>query len=395
MFDLALTILTLAQDGAPGAEVTVQPKPWWHLLIDNALALTILFLFITAIVSLIVNQRKRDKCLKLLGDFHVSFLHIDGKAIWGDLIVFAQGVELVYDAAYRTRRGVVKTSSLVYEAAMPNCLAICRSVQALSQQEKQQRDRQIRRSYRPNMIRRALRWFRNIINTLKDAFSKSLSLIIGQISKTVGGKVLTTQQSGVDQVGQTLLGAAGNAYMPILERHIGKPVVLQLQCPAHPDKPVIDLPGYLVDYTDKYVAIFNVSHEPVEDIKLDVTESIDRPGVSITREPDRMRITCAGPDVLIVKSIKTDKRFMQLDVALTMGCFIEVPTDESPAVIVQMQRTRRVDIVAPRTQANILFGGDDPDVAQSHPTAGVAPEQQIEDDSDDPVDEQVSPAPTV
>ena len=70
----------------------------WTVLLDNALALTVLFIFLTAIVSLLLKARRKDKCLKLLQGSHVAYLTTAGQAIWGDLRVYSLGLELTYDA---------------------------------------------------------------------------------------------------------------------------------------------------------------------------------------------------------------------------------------------------------------------------------------------------------
>ncbi len=381
--DSIVSLLLAQVPETPAAETIQAVPPWWHVILDNALALTILFVFLTAIITVIVQQRRKDKCLKLLRGYHVSYLTTSGRVIWGDLIVYSKGLELVYDSPYETLRGIRKSSSIIYEPDMAGCLAICRSVDALTDQEKRLRRRQIRRSFRPGPIRRMLRWFRNIVSTLKDAFSKAFSLLIGQLAKRTGG-VLASQQAGVDQIGQTLIGAAGNAYEPILERHIGRHVVLQLTSPADPNQQKIDLPGYLVDYTDKYLAVFNVEHEPVSEQTLTVSEPIEQPGFKITLTDQAVTITCTGPDILIVQSIRTDKRFVRLEVPLTNGTAVSLRRDDSESVELKLERTRRVDIVCPRTQAIVLFGGDE-EAGHRLNEHGIAPEEVVEENSDNPV----------
>lgn len=370
-------LFTLAQDaaGAPAAAAT--GPPWWQIVLQSAFGLTIVFIFLTAIVTVLIQQRKKDKCLKLMHDYHVSYITTTGAVTWGDLIVYSKGLELAFDAPYRTQRGLFKTSALIYEDELANGLAICRSIDALTDRERRKRKHQIRRSFRPSPIRRTGRWFRNLVNTLKDAFSKALSALIGQLSKARTGAVLTTHKGGVDQIGQTLLGAAANAYEPLLEQHIGKPVVVQLASPADPEKKLVDLPGYLVDYTDKYLAVFNVEHEPISNEKIEVTESVAQPGYKIDITDQSLTVACQGPEILIVKSIETAKRYARLEVALTNGARLELNRGGSEPVTLHLERTRRVDLVCPRAQATIYFGGElpDPSRAKEH---GMAPEPAVE-----------------
>lgn len=381
-----LALLILAQDAAPAAPpADPAGQPWWAVLLDSAFGLAILFIFLTAVIGVLINQRRKDKCLKLLHDYHATYIDITGKVIWGDTIVYSQGLEFTFDRPYRTLRGVIKNSALVYQNQLESCLAICRTVEGLTADERDAREKQIRQTFNPNFLRRWKRWIRNMLNTLKDAFNKALSALIGQLSKRPGaGPVLTQQQAGVTQIGTTLLGAAGNAYEPILERHIGKPVVLQLQSPADPDKKLIDLPGYLVDYTEQWLAVFNVDHTPVSDQRLTVTESIEQPGFKVTVDGPRVKVTCTGPEVVVVQSVKTDKRYAEPNVAITNGGSCAFKRNDSPSVELHILRTRQIDIVAPRKQAVVYFGSceDDEDCTRQH---GVAPEPLVEELSDDPV----------
>jgi len=364
-----------------------QGRPWWELLLDNGLALSILFIFIAAIISLVVNQRRRDKCLKLMDNYHATYMSQAGSTIWGDLTVFSRGLEVIYDASYQTRRGIFKTSSLIHEAQLEQMLAICRLVHGLTTREKKDRTKQISRSFNPNPVRRFFRSLRNLMNTLKDAFSSALTLLIGQLMKTKAkNTALGGETKRVNEISTTLLGAAGNAYEPMLERRIGKPVVLQVDCKTGDTKKTIDLPGYLVDYNAKYIAVFNVDQEPVTTKTLTVREAVEADGYTIgwqTGKHPRLKITCTGPDVLVVRSVKTAERFMDLEIALVLGTSAEFPTDGGQSVELTLELTRRIDIVAPRALATIYHGGELHEAEErTHGEQGVAPEEAVEDNAE-------------
>ena len=44
----------------------------WSNVFSNVFGLTILFIFLSAIVGAIVSRRRKDRCLKLLDDYHVT-----------------------------------------------------------------------------------------------------------------------------------------------------------------------------------------------------------------------------------------------------------------------------------------------------------------------------------
>ncbi len=193
-----MSLLIIAQNAST---TTGRADAWWRLLIDNALALTILFIFVTAIISVLVNKHRKDKCLKRLGGYHISFLTTAGKVIWGNLVVYSQGIELRFDKPHMTRRALAKSSAMIYPEQLGNCLALGRVADGLSASERRSRLRQIRRSFRPGLIRQTFRWLRNIVNMLRDAFSKALTTIIGSLTKTRPGMV-GGQQGQVTEIGK-------------------------------------------------------------------------------------------------------------------------------------------------------------------------------------------------
>lgn len=368
--------------------------PIWQILLENALALTILFIFLTALVTVILSQRRRDKCLKFFHDHHVSYLTQAGKCIWGDLVVLSKGLEVVFDAPYRTARGFHKTSVLLYESDMAQTLAIFRHVPSLDARQQQARERQIKMTFNPNLPRRMIRRIRNVLNMLRDAFSKAMSALIGAWAQTSKTTIVTTQKAGIEEIGQTILGVAGNAYEPLLERHIGKPVVLQIQAPASEDKKPIELPGYLADYSDTHVAVLNVEHVATQTQTLTVNANVNSTDYDIAWTPTAVEITAKGSEVVIIRSYNTKLRDRKPDLVLSRGCSVQLPRDQSDEVTLEIELSRRVDVVCPRSQAVVYFGGHDmdldkADVPETPPQLamndnrpqGMAPEHDIEADT--------------
>src|SRR3982751_962758 len=92
-----------------------------HLLADNVapsaatiLYVTLLFIFITAIITTVATKWSRDKCLKFFHRYHVTTERTRGQTIWGILQVFSSGIEVIYDHPFVDARGRKKTSYLLY-----------------------------------------------------------------------------------------------------------------------------------------------------------------------------------------------------------------------------------------------------------------------------------------
>lgn len=89
-------IPVLAQS-PPGVTGKIDPSTVFYI--------TLLFIFLTAIVTAVLTKWAKDKCLKLFHDYHVTIERLRGQTSWGDLHVFSQGIELLYDHPFVDVRG--------------------------------------------------------------------------------------------------------------------------------------------------------------------------------------------------------------------------------------------------------------------------------------------------
>src|SRR5437868_8781548 len=77
--------------------------------------LTLLFIFLTAIITAVATKWARDKCLKFFNHYHVTLERTRGQTIWGKLKVFSSGVEIVYDHPFTDVHGRKKSSFMIYQ----------------------------------------------------------------------------------------------------------------------------------------------------------------------------------------------------------------------------------------------------------------------------------------
>ena len=320
---------------------------------------TLLFIFLSAIVGAIISQRKRDRCLRLLDDYHVTLTMTSGQVIWGDLRVFANGMRLDYDAPYSTDTGLIKSGYLLYAPEMAEMLALCRYVGNLTEEEARERRRQVLKHFRPGFLRRTARGIRNIFATIRDAFNQALSAFIGQVTKTSGSKVMATGKGQMEQIGKTLLGEVGKAYEPMLERQIGKPIVLELACPKDPKTRNIELAGYLAEYSDKYLAIFSIEHPVVETIELTANEPTETSGVHLRVAEHELVVTNEDEVPLVIEAmISDDGDERELGIVLTNAASARLPRIDGE-LTVRLSRVRRIDLVCPRAQGVIRYASQE------------------------------------
>ena len=237
------------------AEGTAQAGGLGELLLNNVVGLSILVIFAAALVTAFLRSRARDRCLKDFHGFNVTLERKDGKLIWGELRVYSSGFELLYRKPRQDPAGHVEASYIVYGSQVGNMVrALYRFHSELTPANQRRRRRSARRTYRPTLFRWLGRRFRNALNTLRDAVVQSLGVVMGQVKKAHPGSSLLAQDQRLLGVGKELVGVAGNAFDPILERYVGKRVVVQIES----GRGTVEYPGILKDYTADFLEVLNV-----------------------------------------------------------------------------------------------------------------------------------------
>lgn len=339
--------------------VTETAPAWFWSFFDftNIFWLTILVVFAAAILGVIFQYRSRDGCLKRINSFNVTFISNTSRAHWGKINVFSQGIELTWDEPHKTASGLIKSSLLVSEDELSQGRGIVRSVTGLTEHGRRLRRKQIIQSTNPGMIRRMRRRIYCFMGSIRDAFTSALNMAVGQVSRgTAMGSAISSQSSTVSGLSKSITGAA--AYEPMLERHLGLPVVLSFANPEGMTPTNTELPGYLVAYTSKYLLIYAMEDEAIERWTFNVTDVAALPEQSrleLVYKQGEFTITCRDRDAILIESIQLGQTTQALNVLLLPGASATIrPTGPAPYEFT-IRTTRRYDIVCPRGLGAVRF----------------------------------------
>lgn len=224
-------------------------------MMDSILLISIAVIFLAAFVGTIIRYRTRDKCLKEFRGHFVTTEFKDGKAVWGRVGLYHNGFELVYNAPYLDPDGShYETSYLVYQDQFPNLLMLRRLHDELTPENRKRRQAEVRRAYHPNLLRRIGRRLRNFFNLMRDAFSQAFSTIIAQSKRGGAGNLISTQEGRINQTVQTIIGAGAASYEPMLEKYIGRKVVLEIPKGGQ----VVEYCGILKEYTAAFLCVLDI-----------------------------------------------------------------------------------------------------------------------------------------
>lgn len=348
--------------------------------------LTLLFIFLTAIITTLVTRYSRDKCLKFFHQYHVTLTRSRGQTVWGGAKVFASGLEVVYDHPFTDLRGHRKTSQLYYQSDLDNnILCLCRFHDELDPSQAKAREQQIRRTFNPGPLRRTIRRIRNLINALRDGFNAAFGAVVAQASRAnPTSAVLSTQANSVTQIGQTLLSKFGNAFEPLLEQYIGREVILDVADPINPNNATIQFSGFLADYTQQWVALFNVSHNTCEHVTItlpDVEQGDTLPplppppppnapapvlpppakteqGFEIRVDGKRFKILNTRHQTMVVRKLeRPGLEPVEFGAAVPPRSTFDLPIRDARGGILHIDLADTLDVVAPRKYAIIRHAG--------------------------------------
>lgn len=223
----------------------------------HPVVLTVLFVFLSAVVAAFIKGRKRDKCLKAFGGFMITLEDAGGKAAWGKLRVEATGLELRYRRPFTNDNGHTESSMMLYKYEYGSIGALIRYHDRLDEAGRKRRDAELERVYHPAWWRRLRRRLMNILRTIRDAIMEVSNVLLAQAKKTtVAGGLLSTQEKYVSQMQNEVLGSVDTAYEPLLEKYIGHRVVAEFLYKETP----VELAGVLKDYTADFIELLDVQY---------------------------------------------------------------------------------------------------------------------------------------
>jgi hypothetical protein len=253
---------------------------------------------------------------------------------------------------------------LIYEPELATITAIARAPQSLSAMELERRRKDLEAHVSPGPLQAFARFVRNLFNSTRDAILQSFGLLVGRLrpSGTVSA-ALRGQEQGLMGVGQSVIGLAGNAYEPLLERRFGDPVIVQMAAPAKtdPPSPAREFAGHLVAYSDKFLCIMANGSGALRRARLvspgPSTPTIADGALRIDRQAGVAKLLAIGPEAVVVCRIRRAGRDMSsARTVLLEGSRLELAAGELEAIEVDYELTRAVDLVVPRSRTQVRFG---------------------------------------
>ena len=314
---------------------------------DTILLLSIFLVFITALIGSFLQRRKRDKVLADLQGFHAVARMQNDDRIWGQMEVYANGLELVYAQPFQNHRGHLTTSFILFRDGIDQVQSLYRFHSELTPENQQRRAKEIELTQNPGILRIVLRRVKNFLNTFRDAINESMGMLLTRMKGTSSMSLFRTQDDRLKKFGSEALGSVGNAYDPILERYIGKPVVVELATASGEKE---EYAGLLREYSQAWLSVFDCRVR--EETRLPLGDPLR---LSIQRDLDfwihvdhskqqpghfdmKLRIQCYSSQVIYCKQIEGGDFQFPVDSYLRKGETFECILEAIPEALMAQHK---------------------------------------------------------
>lgn len=315
--------------------------------------IAILLLLATATTLALVQARRRDRCLQAFDGFHVTLAEKDGDLCWGTAHVFATGLEITYAAPVQAREGHEEHSFVFYRDQYEAIDVLYRYPQGLPAEAQARRAAIIQKTARPGFLRRFGRRLRTWISMIRDALMQAVSIILGAAKTRKPGVVVSGQEQSLTALSKEIIGYAGNAYDPLLERHLFRQVVLEVTRGER----TYSYCGWLKNYTSQFLEVVDAFANttglalPMQA----VTPGTANPAhVEMRLEGRRLHLRNRGDYMLHVARLEAGDWQRPMGAVLppqgTANLMLP-PAIDPAAVQAWIGTVERVDMVVPRTHA--------------------------------------------
>ena len=327
-------------------------------LLDSTLWTILVILFFATLLALI-RAHKRDRCLTHFHRYHITLAEKDGRVTWGDVDMRTSGMEVLYPRPRQNPKGFWNQSVLFFKDQYPSMDGLYRATGTLGEKQKKRRFRYLRRTSRPGPFRRLYRKLRNWIGMIRDAVVQSASLLLGAAkSRGTAVGVLTRDEERVNTLSKEIIGHAGNAFDPLLERHLFTRVIIDMTRNGRK----FSYCGYLADYTSDFLEIIDAQVTPNDfafgpECLRPGTDAID--GLEISIENDIFRVQNNSDVMLIAHELHRGDLVEPAGIVLPTGfaaTFRIYPDDDPDALSIQIESARRVDMLLPRSHSLVRHG---------------------------------------
>lgn len=329
---------------------------------DLSLFVTIGLIFLVTSFAGFLRSRITDRCLRSFQGFTVTLQKADGKRVWGRLNLCSGGMEFVFPQ--REGSGSAKASYLLYAGEYKLIQAILRHADRLTEAERSRRDADIARSFHPGPVRRLTRRFRNFLGSATDSLRDVLAIVMGRVQKMQDRYVAAEGTDTLTKLGGSVLTEVSSAHDPLLEKHIGQRVIVEV---IEGDE-VHEHAGIFKEYSATFLHLLDVEYPDEWSFDVEPAGTADSGGVFAALDDASIRISNSGDRPVLVLAIEADDKERTVDALVEAGGEMTLPVSTRGRARLRVQTVQDLDMIVPRSRSTVRHraeraGGIEPESA--------------------------------
>lgn len=321
---------------------------------DLSLFVTIGLIFVVTSLVGYLRSRITDRCLRSFDGFTITLQKADGKRVWGSMDLCSGGMEFTFPK--REGSDATKTSYLLYAAEYKQVQAMLRYADRLTEAERSRRDADIARSFHPDAVRRLTRRLRNFLGSATDSLRDVLALVMGRVQKMQDRYVAAEGADTLTKLGGTVLTEVSSAHDPLLERHVGQRVVVEV---IEGDE-LHEHAGIFKEYSAMFLHLLDVEYPDTWSLEVGPAGTATSGSVVATLDASALKVANGGGRPVLVLAIEEGDTERDVDALVEAGGSVTLPIAEPGRMRLRLQTVRDVDMIVPRSRATVRHRAERP-----------------------------------
>lgn len=316
-------------------------------IFDLTLLTTIGLIFIVTMLIAFLRARHCDPCLKSFAGFHVTLECSKDKLIWGVMELESTGLELRYrDSVQEVNH--CKSSYILYSQEYGNIQAIYRYADDLTDENRRRRAKDVKRSFHPGPLTRLGRRIRHFSATASKSIGEIIGLMLGRLRKPIGHYISDIGETHLKNLSTSVIGHVGRAHDPMLERLVGKKVVVEV---LDGEDEVHEHVGIFKNYSPDFIEILDVQFPQKQSLAIRADGCWGSDSITAVIEDDAIIVENHTNQPVLLKSLALGEAEELLNIMVNGGESVKLhPEVKFESAYLNMGVVREVDMIVPRTR---------------------------------------------
>jgi hypothetical protein len=243
----------------------------------------------------------------------------------------------------------LKATFLLYAGEYKLIQAILRYADRLTESERRRRDADISRSFHPGPLRRLMRRLRIFRDSATDSLRDVLALVVGRVQKMQDRFVAAEGADTLTKLGSSVLTDVSSAHDPLLERHIGHRVVIEV---VEGDE-IHEHVGIFKEYSATFLHLLDVEYPFDWTLEIGPDESLESGGVLVGREAEAVKVVNRGGRPVLILAVESGDAERAVDALVEPGGTVTLPVGDPGRMRLRLQTVRDLDMIVPRSRSAV------------------------------------------